>query len=347
MASSKITLIGLYNYDPTIFDNLIFPAGIDKDIAVDEILMRSGEFEIIYPNPDFLRVAITHWGRKHFRTFDKWIQALALQFDPLYNYDRYEEYTDERTGAHTQSHTDNTKAEVSSSDVESMTGARSTEGTSSDVETRENSSTSGTSEHKEGTQAEVESKTGTGSNTTSDTKTANSVSGTTSESITDDTKTRSVSAYDAATFQDREQEVGRNESEGGGNGVAASTERGTTSGSTSDTGNTSKTGYTGEDVTGSGSESGSESSVKNGYTSEDSSETSNASRSGVTGSESESAGNLVGNSEETTTHTAHLYGNIGVTTSTQMLEDFLRVERFNIYEQIADIFIDEFCILVY
>ena len=50
---------------------------------------------------------------------------------------------------------------------------------------------------------------------------------------------------------------------------------------------------------------------------------------------------------EQTTHTAHLYGNIGVTTSTQLLEDFLRVERFNIYEQIADIFADEFAIQVY
>ena len=50
---------------------------------------------------------------------------------------------------------------------------------------------------------------------------------------------------------------------------------------------------------------------------------------------------------EQTKHTAHLYGNIGVTTSAQLLKEFLDVERFNIYEQIADLFVDEFCVMVY
>ena len=39
MSCSKITLIGLYNYDPTIFDNLTFPTGIVKDVAINEILI--------------------------------------------------------------------------------------------------------------------------------------------------------------------------------------------------------------------------------------------------------------------------------------------------------------------
>ena len=58
-------------------------------------------------------------------------------------------------------------------------------------------------------------------------------------------------------------------------------------------------------------------------------------------------GSAVNTSNDEVKHEAHLYGNIGVTTSTQMLEDFLRVERWNIYEHIADIFCDEFCIPVY
>ena len=46
-------------------------------------------------------------------------------------------------------------------------------------------------------------------------------------------------------------------------------------------------------------------------------------------------------------HSSHLWGNIGVTTSAQMLQGELDVRRFNIYSQIADIFVSEFCILVY
>ena len=44
---------------------------------------------------------------------------------------------------------------------------------------------------------------------------------------------------------------------------------------------------------------------------------------------------------------ARLYGNIGVTTSQQMLQSELDVARWNVYEQIADLFVDEFCIMIY
>ena len=47
----KLTTIGLYNYDSTLFDGLTLPTSIDKNIAVFEILNRSAEFEIIYPEP--------------------------------------------------------------------------------------------------------------------------------------------------------------------------------------------------------------------------------------------------------------------------------------------------------
>lgn len=41
------------------------------------------------------------------------------------------------------------------------------------------------------------------------------------------------------------------------------------------------------------------------------------------------------------------YGNIGVTTSQQMLEAELEVARWNLVDQITDMFIRDFCILVY
>jgi hypothetical protein len=72
----------------------VFPAGIDKDTAINEILRRSGEFETIYPDFDFLKAMITFWGKKHYRTFEKWVYALSIEFEPLHNYDRHEEYED-------------------------------------------------------------------------------------------------------------------------------------------------------------------------------------------------------------------------------------------------------------
>lgn len=51
--------------------------------------------------------------------------------------------------------------------------------------------------------------------------------------------------------------------------------------------------------------------------------------------------------EDTFTHTAHLYGNIGVTTTQQMIEAEREVVRFNIIDEIVDSWIDEFCLYVW
>lgn len=96
MSSSKLTMIGLYEYDPTIFDNLSLPEELDKDTLVDNILLRSGEFEVIYPDADFMKFSIGAWSRKWSATITRWVTALSLEYNPLENYDRYEHWTDER-----------------------------------------------------------------------------------------------------------------------------------------------------------------------------------------------------------------------------------------------------------
>lgn len=92
MSTAKLTLIGLYNNDNTLFDSLTLPTGIDKSLLVNNILLRSGDFEVLYADPDFLKPAIGLWGQKWSRTFEKWQKALAVEYDPLYNYDRREEW---------------------------------------------------------------------------------------------------------------------------------------------------------------------------------------------------------------------------------------------------------------
>lgn len=96
MSSSTLTLIGLYNYDPDLFINLSFPEGIDKSTFIDNLLLRSGEFEVMYPDADFLKFAIGAWSRKWQPTFVRWVEALSLEYDPIENYNRYEDWTDNR-----------------------------------------------------------------------------------------------------------------------------------------------------------------------------------------------------------------------------------------------------------
>ena len=204
---SKITLIGMYNYDNTLFDGLTFPSGITKDIAVSRILEKSEEFELVYSDFDYLKDRIGIWGKIWERTFTKWVNALSINYDPLYNYDRHEEYED-----------------IKANDFQS---------------------------------------------------TSNSVTSTGSESSSN--VTNKISAYDDADFTNKEHETADAET------------------SQSGVGSSSSSGTSGEKIL----------------------------------------------------HDAHLYGNIGVTTSQQMLKDELDVATWCLYDHISDLFIDEFCILVY
>lgn len=50
---------------------------------------------------------------------------------------------------------------------------------------------------------------------------------------------------------------------------------------------------------------------------------------------------------ETYTHKLRAYGNVGVTTSQEMLEAQRKVVRYNVYDDIANSFKEEFCLYIY
>lgn len=203
MSSAKMTVLGLYRYgeynQQDLFQNMKIPAGIDRQDLIDNILEQGAAFEILYPDFEYLQFSIGAWSKRWYRTMEKWLKALTVSYDPLNNYDRHEEWTD-------------------------------------------NDSVSGTT------------KTAAGVNTTGQDE-------------------LSVTAYDSDQYHNKE-----------------------------------KT---------------------------DSSGT------------SESTGSSETNTDGTSTHSGHLYGNIGVTTSQEMLREELDVQRFNLIQQITDLFLNEFCILVY
>ena len=107
MSKAKMTLIGLENYcqgaGESLFSDLILPAGINKDDVVNTILMRSGEFEILYSDPIFLKASISLWGRNWYATFARWLETLTEEYNPLHNYDRTEEIL-EKIDEDTKSH---------------------------------------------------------------------------------------------------------------------------------------------------------------------------------------------------------------------------------------------------
>lgn len=96
MASSKLSVLGMAKHMQMIgedlFSGLILPDGIDKEIVENQILLKSADFECLYPDASFLQEAISLWAKTHYRTFEKWIKALNVDYNPLENYDRIEEW---------------------------------------------------------------------------------------------------------------------------------------------------------------------------------------------------------------------------------------------------------------
>lgn len=195
MSKAKITLIGLNNYcvarGYSLFDQVLIPSGIDRDMLIHAILLRSGDFEVLYPNPDFMQDVINSLFKRWYKTFAKWEKALNIEYDPLSNYDRKEEWTDS---------------------------------SNADTSTDSSSNSDGTLK---------------------------------------------VSSYDSDMMHDKEKSIGKNDS------------------------------------------------------------------------------NITSRSNANNKRTGRAYGNIGVTTSQQMLDSELTIARFNLYNQIADIIVRDICIMVY
>lgn len=129
-----LTVMGLYNYDNTIFDNLMLPDGVDKPTLVDNIILETAELECIYPTPVFLKTAIGLWSNVQFLTWDRVYTAMNLDYNPIENYDRQE--TETTTGTRAHSGRDTTTRSGTVSETGSTTA--STQGTASESGTTTN-----------------------------------------------------------------------------------------------------------------------------------------------------------------------------------------------------------------
>ena len=98
MSTMKLTLVGMESFfqemNKSLFDDLELPEGLSKDTLTSNILLEGGEFEVLYSDPYFMQEAIKTWSKREQATFERWVNALAIEYAPLENYDRHEDWTD-------------------------------------------------------------------------------------------------------------------------------------------------------------------------------------------------------------------------------------------------------------
>ena len=95
---NTLSILGLYKYDNTIFDDMSVPSSLDKSVIVNNILMELAELEVIYPDADFMKFAIQEWSKKQLPAWNSYMAVLNVNnYDPFINMDRNRNYTDTTT----------------------------------------------------------------------------------------------------------------------------------------------------------------------------------------------------------------------------------------------------------
>ena len=116
---SQLTLTGMNNYGEMInddlFSDLVLPEVLDKDVVVNAILTTCSSLPVAYPDYSFLKNQIKYWSKRKKPIFDKWVWLLSQEYNPLYNYDRTEEYSDNEVVNNSASKSDNTITSFNSS----------------------------------------------------------------------------------------------------------------------------------------------------------------------------------------------------------------------------------------
>ena len=95
---SWLSLLGLYRYDNTIFDELVVPAEVNKSDLIQNLLVETAELEVIYPDPEIMRQIIGSWSRARINVWNRIALVLYKNYDPFINITRDETRTINTSG---------------------------------------------------------------------------------------------------------------------------------------------------------------------------------------------------------------------------------------------------------
>lgn len=121
MLQPRMTLYGMYQYDPTLFDGIVLPDGMDKTLMVNQIIRQSGDLFPYYQVPPQVKTAITEWFTRRKDNFAKLWQGFTAEYNPIENYDRQEDSTETPNITHTLSNSGQ-DASTNEADVQGYNG---------------------------------------------------------------------------------------------------------------------------------------------------------------------------------------------------------------------------------
>lgn len=124
MRSDTLSILGLYNYDNTIFDLLSLPDGLDKTTLIKSICAELADMELLYPNPEVMKDLIGVWSVGCQYEWAKLLESMNFEYNPIDNYDRTETrtLTSQGTGSGTDGGSDSLSTSKQHTGQEQDTG---------------------------------------------------------------------------------------------------------------------------------------------------------------------------------------------------------------------------------
>lgn len=117
-----LSIMGMYEYDNSIFDGLSVPNGISKNNVINEICMQCAELELMYPSFDTMKLAVKIWSESNKYTWDKLYKTTQLTYNPIWNVDAHETETFKQDKNNVLKYNSTAKTTYDSTDTESVKG---------------------------------------------------------------------------------------------------------------------------------------------------------------------------------------------------------------------------------
>lgn len=106
--AANLSPLGLYEWDKSLFDLMVIPSALDKDVLINNLLAETAELEVLYPNPVILKNLLGAWSKKQLDVWNRLYSTTQYQYNPIENYNRYETGSETGAGSTTHSGADTT-----------------------------------------------------------------------------------------------------------------------------------------------------------------------------------------------------------------------------------------------
>nr|DAH20314.1 MAG TPA: hypothetical protein [Caudoviricetes sp.] len=138
---ATLSVLGLYNWDSSIFDGFSLPDTVDAETLRNLIFSETAELEVLYSDPSIFNLILRSWSKSRVEDWKRVESALNAEYSPIENYNRTETHSDVYTRNLTE------KGSVNSNETHSENGKKAAFNDTALVDTDSTSGNSNTTDN--------------------------------------------------------------------------------------------------------------------------------------------------------------------------------------------------------